>query len=80
MKAKYIGDPRNPGEAKNLPESTEAFGVTFERGKWTDVPDELASKFVGNTHYETKVERGDVTEPEPGIEAKRATATLTARA
>jgi len=76
LKAKFIGDPRSPGEAKNLPETTEAFGITFERGKWTDVPDELASKFVGNTHYETK---GDddrktdserkvvVTEPQPEV-------------
>lgn len=54
MKAKYIGDPRNPGEAKNVPDEFTAFGVTFERGKWVDVPDNLAAKFEGNTHFETR--------------------------
>lgn len=53
MKAKYIGDPRVPGEAKNLPEEFTMFGITFERGKWAEVPDNLAKKFEGNTHFET---------------------------
>lgn len=56
MKAKFIGDPRNPGEANSLPEETTAFGVAFPRGKFVDVPDEVAAKFVGNTHFETRGE------------------------
>jgi hypothetical protein len=32
MKAKYIGDPRNPGEAKQLPDEYEMYGIVFERG------------------------------------------------
>lgn len=69
MKAKYIGDPRNPGEASNLPESTEAFGIVFERGKWVEVPENLAPKFEGNTHFET---RGEAPEPEPDNDTLRA--------
>lgn len=51
MKAKFIGDPANPGEAKNLPEETEAFGLIFERGKFTEVPSNLEQKFANNSHY-----------------------------
>jgi len=56
MKAKYIGDPRNPGEANNLPDETTAFGVVFPKGKFVDVPDEVAHKFAGNSHFETRGE------------------------
>jgi hypothetical protein len=54
MKAKYIGDPRNPAEQKQLPDEFEAFGLVFERGKFTDIPDKLAAKFEGNSHYATQ--------------------------
>lgn len=54
MKAKFIGDANNPGESKNLPETFTAFGLTFERGKFTEVPDHLAGKFEGNSHFETQ--------------------------
>jgi len=54
MKAKYIGDPRNPAEQKQLPDEFEAYGLTFERGKFTEVPNELASKFEGNNHFEVQ--------------------------
>jgi hypothetical protein len=50
-KFKYVGDPRNPGEQKQLPDEFEAFGVTFERGKFSEVPDALEGKFEGNSHY-----------------------------
>lgn len=54
MKAKFIGDPRNPGEANNLPEETTAFGITFPRGKFVDIPADQEAKFIGNTHFETR--------------------------
>lgn len=54
MKAKYIGDANNPGEQKQLPDEFEAYGLTFERGKFTEVPEHLASKFEGNSHFETQ--------------------------
>lgn len=57
MRVKFVGDPNNPGEQKNLPETHEAFGVVFERGKFTDVPDEYAAKFEGNNHYEVEGEK-----------------------
>lgn len=53
MKAKYIGDPRNPGEAKQLPDEYEMYGVVFPRGKAVDVPAHLEAKFEGNSHFET---------------------------
>lgn len=52
MKAKFIGDQNNPKEV--IPDEFEAFGVTFPKGKFTDVPAEFAAKFAGNSHFETK--------------------------
>lgn len=52
MKAKYVGDVAN-GE-KDVPDTFEAYGLTFEKGKFTEVPDELAAKFEGNSHFETQ--------------------------
>lgn len=54
MKAKFIGDPREPGEANNPPETMEAFGVTFPRGKFVEVPRDVEHKFEGNSHFETQ--------------------------
>lgn len=68
MKAKFIGDARNPGEPNNLPETMTAYGVTFERGKWADVPAEHEAKFVGNRHFETR----GAPETEEGKEAAEA--------
>lgn len=56
MKAKYIGDPRNPGEQKQLPDEFVAFGLTFERGKFTEVPKNLEAKFEGNDHFQVQGE------------------------
>lgn len=53
MKAKYIGDPNDPKEQKNLPDEFTAYGITFERGKSVDVPEELEAKFANNSHFET---------------------------
>jgi hypothetical protein len=52
MEAKFIGDPTERGA--NVPEVFEAHGVTFERGKFADVPEKLQAKFEGNSHFETK--------------------------
>lgn len=54
MKAKYIGDPSQPKGTEAIPDEFEAYGLIFERGKFTEVPPELASKFEGNSHYETQ--------------------------
>lgn len=63
MKAKYIGDPMQPTEAKNLPETFTAFGVIFERGKYAEVPDEVALKVASNPHFDTKGEEPEDTGP-----------------
>jgi hypothetical protein len=54
MKAKFIGDPTQPGEAGNLPETFEAHGLTFEKNKFTEVPAHLEAKFVGNPHFKVQ--------------------------
>lgn len=54
MKAKYVGDPSQPKGTEAVPEEFTAYGVTFEKGKFVDVPDELADKFAGNNHFETQ--------------------------
>ncbi len=54
MKAKYIGDPREPGGQKNLPDETSMFDLTFPRDKWVDVPEHLEAKFIGNSHFDTR--------------------------
>lgn len=53
MKATYIGDPNQPKDSEVVPDTFEAFGLTFEKGKATDIPAELEAKFVGNSHFET---------------------------
>lgn len=53
MKAKYIGDP-GEGSKPNIPDNFEAFGVSFERGKFADVPDDVAGKIAGNNHFEVQ--------------------------
>lgn len=52
MKAKYVGDPRNPGEA--VPEVMDYLGTTFAKDKFTDVPKELEDKVAGNDHFEVQ--------------------------
>jgi|GEM_PF-5892812 len=63
MDARFIGDPMNPGEAKHLPDEQEAFGLTFERGKWVKVPASLEGKFEGNSHFDTRGKSDDKPQP-----------------
>lgn len=53
MKAKFIGDPAE-GEKPSIPDEIIVHGVTFERGKFSEIPAKLAAKFEGNSHFETK--------------------------
>lgn len=53
MKATYVGDPSQPKGAETVPDTFEAYGLTFEKGKATDIPPEMEEKFVGNNHFET---------------------------
>lgn len=65
MKAKFIGDPTTVGDVQ-LPETFTAFGVTFPRNKWVAVPDAVASKFAGNSHFETQDDEPTVGAPPAG--------------
>lgn len=55
MKAKYIGDP-SEGAKPDVPETFEAFGVTFERGKFATVSDAVGAKLAGNSHFQVQGE------------------------
>jgi hypothetical protein len=63
MKAKFVGDPSQPAGTEPIPETMTHLGLVFEKGKFTEVPDELAAKFAGNNHFETQGK-------EPDAEAK----------
>jgi hypothetical protein len=65
MKARFIGDPSQPKGSEVIPETLNHLGLVFEKGKFTEIPDELAAKFVGNSHFETQGK-----EPEAEAEAK----------
>lgn len=67
IKARYVGDPRNPGEP--VPDVMDHLGLTFESGKYTEVPAELAEKFAGNDHFE--VQGAKKTQPEETGETTR---------
>ena len=51
MKFKYTGDPMQPTEAKNLPETFFAFGVTFDRNKYAEVPDDVGAPADAGMSY-----------------------------
>ena len=55
IKARYVGDPRNPNEP--VPDLLDAFGTTFEAGKFTEVSAEHADKLRGNDHFEVQGEK-----------------------
>jgi hypothetical protein len=55
MKAKYVGDPTQPKGAETVPDEMEAFGLTFEKGKFTAIEDPaLFQRLQGNNHFETE--------------------------
>lgn len=64
MKARFIGDPAE-GDNATIPKVITVHGVAFPNGKFVDVPDGLASKFEGNSHFETQGKAGkeDVAAP-----------------
>lgn len=55
VKARFVGDPRNPNEVK--PDVFGAFGATFEGDKFVEVPAEFADKVRGNSHFEVQGEK-----------------------
>jgi len=82
MKFKYIGDPNRPGESKDLPETFNAFGVTFPRNKYAEVPDDVASKLATNQHFKAEKpgEVEDLTDDKPSEETQAAIANIQAEA
>lgn len=57
MKAKFIGDPSNPNE--QVPDLHDAYGLTFARDKYTDIPEHLEAKVAGNSHFHVQGARND---------------------
>ena len=64
MKAKFVGDPSTPGEV--VPEVMDHLGVTFTKGKYSDIPKELEEKFAGNNHFEVQGAKKSDPEAETG--------------
>lgn len=73
VQARFIGDPSQPDEV--VPDLMDAYGTTFEKGKFSEVPAEFADKVRGNSHFEVKGEK----KPEPREETGESTAEFTAR-
>ena len=57
MKAKFVGDPSQQDEA--LPAVHTAYGIDFEKGKFAEIPDDLAEKFENNSHFEVQGKAAD---------------------
>ncbi len=53
MKAKYVGNTDLPADERGVPDTFEMFGLTFEKGKATEIPPEFEAKIAGNSHFET---------------------------
>ncbi len=73
IKARYVGDPRNPGEA--VPDLMDAYGTTFEAGKFAEVSAEHADKVMGNDHFEVQGAK----KADPEAETAESTAEFNAR-
>ena len=73
IKARYVGDPRNPGEA--VPDLVDAYGTTFEAGKYAEVSAENADKVAGNDHFEVQGAK----KVDPEAETAESTAEFAAR-
>ena len=52
MKATYVGNTDLPAKDRDIPETLEAFGLSFEKGKAVEIPAELETKLAGNPHFE----------------------------
>ncbi len=55
IKARFIGDQSNPGEP--VPDLVDAYGTTFEAGKFAEVDEAYADKVRGNPHFEVQGEK-----------------------
>lgn len=51
MKATFTGDPSQPKGSEAIPDAVTHLGLTFEKGKATEVPKNLEAKFEGNSHF-----------------------------
>lgn len=64
MRARFIGDPRRDGEGPSL---LPFMGVVFIKGEWSeDLPEPVAKKVSGNSHFETS----DDAAPEVEVQAE----------
>lgn len=49
MQARFIGDPRHGGDG---PAVLEWYGLSFPKGEWIEVSDEVAGRLSGHSHFE----------------------------
>lgn len=64
VQARFVGDPSQPGEA--VPDVMDAYGTTFEAGKFSEVSGEFADKVAGNSHFEVKGAKKEAPREETG--------------
>ena len=74
IKARFIGDPNNPDE--QVPDVFDAFGTTFESGKYAEVDAAYADKLRGNSHFEVQGEKNTTEAP---VETQESTAEFASR-
>lgn len=60
IKARFVGDKADP---KSDPDEVSAFGVSFVKDEWTDVPKTFADKIAGNTHFEIDSDGSGTADP-----------------
>ncbi len=73
IKARYVGDPNNQDD---VPDFLDAFGTTFESGKFADVDEAHADKLRGNSHFEVQGEKNTAEKP---AETQESTTEFTSR-
>lgn len=62
MRARFTGDPRHGGEG---PSSFPFGGVVFTKNEWlSDIPEAIADKVRGNSHFETEETVEKITPPD----------------
>lgn len=51
MRARFTGDPKHGGDG---PAVLPFFGTVFVKGEWREIPDALADKVIGHSHFEVE--------------------------
>lgn len=64
VKARFVGDPSDPNA--QVPDLLDAYGTTFEAGKFAEVSEEHADKVRNNNHFEVQGDKKAAQREETG--------------